>query len=165
MTDDEATALLNLGDSLAEYWAPMDTLAKYLDLGLAKEVKESSKSPSAMPQWKIIAKELSGLKKKAKPFAKETQKLGLSWLKAGNSKSGEIKTYQKPARDYFKKFAKMKASFDAIKRLVDEMEAELGMEVQGKFQMNKYLKYRRSVVTAEKRLSKTYVKFLTVRGV
>jgi hypothetical protein len=165
MTDDEAEYLFNLGDSLAEYWSPMDTLAKYLDLGLAKEVKETSKSDHAMPQWKLIAKELKLLKKRAKPFAKETQKLGVSWLRAAKSKSGEIKSYKKPARDYFKKFVKMKTSFDLIQQLVDDMTAELGMEVQGRFQMNKYLKYRRSVITAERRLSKTYAKFLAMRAV
>jgi len=164
MTDDEGKSLSDVGDSLAEYWTPMDTLAKYMGLGLAKEVKATSKLSSAMPQFKLIAKELDALKKKAKPFAKETYKLAIAWMRAGKAKAGDIKKYQSAVKDYFKKLTKMKLAFDTIQRLVDEMSAELEIQVQGDFQMKKYLAYRKHVVHAEKRIFKSCKRFLAVRS-
>ena len=88
MTDEEAYCLGDFSDALLEFWSPLNTLVKYMKLGLTKAVKAQTEGAHAMPQWKTIAKHMKTLKSKTEPLMKRTEKNGTAWMKLAAVKKG-----------------------------------------------------------------------------
>jgi hypothetical protein len=158
MTDEEAHRLWAFADSLLEFWAPLNTLSKYMKLGLTRAVKAETQFEHAMPQWKNIGKHMKAMKSRTEPLMKRTQKEGLAWLKLSNTKKGDIKKVYGDIDRYYKAFKKIMEPIEAIQREFDAMDDELKMEVRGSLDIKKYYNLVKYSMTSKKRVVKSYAK-------
>jgi hypothetical protein len=158
MTDEEAECLWDFSDALLEFWSPLNTLVKYMKLGLTKAVKAETQNTYAMPQWKTIAKHMKVLKSKTEPLMKRTQKNGLAWLKLSGTKKGEMKKLLPEIDRYYVSFKKVMDPIEAIQAEFDDMDDELKMEVRGSLDTKKYYNLTKYAMQSRKRVVRSYGK-------